>query len=246
VVYDALAPIYDRLMSHVEYDEWVRLIERVVDRYLSCDRPALFEIGAGTGVLGQRLLQLGYDYKGSDRSFSMCSCGKTRNIPFLCADGLCLPLKKRFDLVLFLYDGINYLQTLGHYAALMEEVHRNLNDGGLFLFDITTEANSLHHFRQYLDFEDWGDYTCIRRSYYRKESMEQHNEFTLFRRLPGSSPMFEKLLEHHCQKVFPAAGIARTVPASLFTVEGIWDGFSFNRFRPHSERVHFLLRKRGP
>ncbi|MBN1127898.1 MAG: class I SAM-dependent methyltransferase [Chitinispirillaceae bacterium] len=230
-------------MSHVEYDEWAGLIGRVIDRFLACDRPSIFEIGAGTGVLGQRLSRRGYDYTGSDRCYSMCRCGTTRNIPFVCADGLRLPLKKRFDLILFLYDGINYLPTLDHYASLMEEVSLNLRDGGLFLFDITTEANSLSHFRQYLDFEDWGDYACIRRSYYRKGPMEQHNEFTIFKRLPGSSPLFEKIEEHHCQMIFPAAGIARKVPASRFSVEGIWDGYSFNRFRPHSERVHFLLRK---
>ncbi len=35
-----------------------------------------------------------------------------KNIPYFCADARLLPVKKQFDVVLFLYDGINYLQTV--------------------------------------------------------------------------------------------------------------------------------------
>jgi SAM-dependent methyltransferase len=246
VVYDALAPLYDRIMSHVEYDEWVRLIERVIDRFLETASPAILEIGGGTGILGQKLVDQGYSYTGSDRSFSMCSFASQRKVPFLCADGLHLPVKKQFDLTIFLYDGINYLQTLDDYAALMREVARNLVPGGFFLFDITTEANSLRHFRSYLEFEEWCDCAYVRRSYYRKEPMEQHNDFTIFRQVAGSPALYQKIHENHTQIVFGASSIEKMIPSSLFSIEGIWDGFSFKKFHSHSERIHFLLKKRGP
>ena len=232
-------------MSHVEYDEWVRLIERIVDRFLRIPSPAILEIGGGTGILGQKLIDQGYSYIGSDRSLSMCSRASQRKIPFLCADGLHLPLKKQFDLALFLYDGINYLRTLDDYAALMQEVALNLALDGFFLFDITTEANSLRHFRSYLEFEDWGDYAYVRRSYYRKEPMEQHNDFTIFHQVATAPMLFQKIHENHTQIVFGASSIAKKIPSSLFSIEGIWDGFSFRNYHSHSERIHFLLKKRG-
>ncbi|MGA2506731.1 MAG: class I SAM-dependent methyltransferase, partial [Chitinispirillaceae bacterium] len=149
MVYDALAPIYDRIMSHVDYDEWVRLIERVSGKFLEVQRPSIFELGGGSGVLAELLMRRGFRYFGSDRSFSMCRLAHLRHAPFTCADALAIPLKKPFDLVVFLYDGINYLQTLEDYALLFSEAARCLLPGGLFLFDITTEANSLNHFRSY-------------------------------------------------------------------------------------------------
>ena len=246
MVYDALAPLYDRIMSHVEYDEWVRLIERVIDRFLRTPAPSIFEIGGGTGILGQKLTDAGYSYTGSDRSNAMCSIARQRCVPFICADGQNIPVKKRFDLALFLYDGINYLLTLDDYTALMYEVGRSLADGGFFLFDITTEANSLRHFRSSLEFEDWGDYAYVRRSYYRKEQMEQHNDFTIFRQVTASPALFQKIHENHTQIVFGASSIEKMIPSSLFSIEGIWDGFSFKKFHSHSERIHFLLKKRGP
>lgn len=245
VVYDALAPIYDRIMSHVEYEEWVRLIERVADKFLQILHPSIFELGGGSGVLAALLIRNGYRYFGSDRSFSMCRVARRRLAPFACADALAIPLKKPFDLIVFLYDGINYLQTLEDYALLFSEAARCLLPGGLFLFDITTEANSLNHFRSYLEFEDWGDYAYIRRSYYNKEHREQRNDFTIYHQMAKDSPVYEKKTERHCQKVFGAELIAQTVPSALFAIEGIWDGFSFRSYHSHSERIHFLLKRRA-
>lgn len=246
MVYDAIAPIYDRIMNHVEYEEWVGLIERVIDKFLDTAAPEILEIGGGTGVLGRMLCDRGYSYTGSDRSFAMCCRAAGRNVPVIAADALRLPLKKRFDLVLFLYDGINYLRSLEDYAALFSGLHGILAPGGLFLFDITTEANSLRHFRSYLEFEDWGDYAYVRRSYYRKDLMEQHNDFTIFRQVADDPVRYHKIIEHHTQIVFGAGTIAKKAPPSRFSIEGIWDGYSFKNYRPHSERVHFLLKKRGP
>jgi SAM-dependent methyltransferase len=245
VVYDALAPIYDRLMSHVEYEEWLLLIERISDRFLEGKKPSVFEFGGGTGILGSMLRKRGWDYFGSDRSFNMCKVAASRAIPFICSDARAIPLKKSFDLFLFLYDGINYLQTPEEYSLLFAEAYKSLLPGGLFLFDITTETNSLNHFKSYLEFEDWGDFSYVRRSYYNKLLQEQHNDFTIYRKINGSSPFYERLIERHCQKVFGAGTISRTIKSSMYTIEGMWDGFSFRNHRPHSERIHFLLKKRS-
>jgi predicted TPR repeat methyltransferase len=243
VVYDALAPIYDRMMSHVDYGEWAGLIVKIAKKYMREKRPSVFELGGGTGVLASLLRQRGVDYLGSDRSFSMCSIAAHRRVPVVCSNALAIPSKKTFDLIVFLYDGINYLQSLDEYSRLFVEAAKNLVPGGLFLFDITTEANSLTHFRSYLEHEDWGDYAYVRRSYYNKERLEQHNDITIYRRITDDPAVYEKHFEGHCQKVFGASSIARSVPSSLFTIEGIWDGFSFRRYRPHSERIHFLLKR---
>jgi SAM-dependent methyltransferase len=246
VIYDALAPIYDRIMSHVEYDEWIGLIERVIGKFLPLPHLSILELGGGTGVLASLLMGRDFRYVGSDYSFSMCSVARQRHAPFVCADARAIPIKKNFNLVIFLYDGINYMSSLEEYALLFSETAKCLLPGGLFLFDITTEANSLNHFRSYLEFEDWGDYAYARRSYYNSERFEQRNDITVYRQIAVNSPIYEKKIERHCQKVFGPEAIARVVPSSLFTIEGIWDGFSFRPYRPHSERIHFLLKRLAP
>jgi SAM-dependent methyltransferase len=250
--YSALAPLYDRIMSHVEYDQWVLYIKRILEIYGECSVPRIFEIGGGTGLLGSKLSVQGFRYIGSDRSFHMCRQALKRGVPFFTADARHLPFKNTatFDIVLFLYDGINYLQTLEAYCAVFEQVHKRLHDRGLFLFDITTLSNSLSNFSDFLDAGEFDGHFYFRRSYFHAIDSMQYNDFTIFKEIKnhGSEErgraVFEKSFEHHAQKVLQAKQIKDAIPDRLFEVVGIWDNFSFKRYSSGSDRVHFLLKKK--
>ncbi|MCL2688723.1 MAG: class I SAM-dependent methyltransferase [Chitinispirillia bacterium] len=244
--YDALAPIYDRLMSHVEYEEWAELITKIVLKFSKTPDPHIIEIGAGTGILGGRLKNLGYDYIASDISFSMCreARGKTEcAIPVCAADGRNLPFKKQFDLALFLYDGINYLQTLHHYSDLFNSVYNVLVPGGLFLFDITTRANSMKYFSDNMYYEDFDEFSYIRHSHFDEKDAVQHNDFTIYRKYDDNSNLYEKITEKHQQKVFTPAQIKTVIDNRQFKVTGVWNGYTFRKYSNKSERIHFLLQR---
>jgi|WetSurMetagenome_2_1015567.scaffolds.fasta_scaffold103507_3 SAM-dependent methyltransferase len=249
--YSALAPLYDKIMAHVEYDEWVAYIKKIFSSYASTDTPFVFEIGGGTGLLGGKLVREGFRYQGSDLSTTMCSQARARGLPFFAADVRFLPVKKTecFDAVIFLYDGINYLQSLDEYLQAFTGVHALLKPQGLFLFDVTTTANSLKNFSDFVDAGDFDEHFYFRRSYYRRHESMQYNDFTIFtKRTMESSPsnatwLYQKGAEHHAQKVLPISTIKEAVPRSLFDIIGMWDNFSFQRYSAQSERVHFLLKK---
>jgi SAM-dependent methyltransferase len=250
--YSALAPLYDRIMAHVEYDKWVTYIKQIIALHSEAASPRLFEIGGGTGLLGAKLLREGLDYVGSDLSYSMCCLAHMKGAPFFVADARFLPIKKKnfFDLVIFLYDGINYLQSITDYVKAFMEVNSLLTPNGLFLFDITTTANSMKNFNEFVDAGDFGDHFFFRRSYYNIKECMQYNDFTIFSKLrngfaPADVPNFyQKFLEHHAQKVFPVSAIKNAIPRDIFSIIGIWDNFSLKRCSTRSERVHFLIRKR--
>ena len=270
MMYGALASLYDRLMAHVGYHRWQDVVEQVICRFGHSTKPSILEIGAGTGLLAQRLRGSGCRYVASDLSADMCSLARTRVSQVVCADGRSLPFRSSayFDLVLFLYDGINYLIEKESWDRLFVEVHSRLAHGGLFLFDVTTEFNSINNFSEYVDADDFGDCFYFRHSYYHALQSFQFNDFTIFRRCDetesqratpnlnrGSADdapaadcdeteLYVKSLEHHKQKVYPVGVIRGFVPDSLFKVLGVWDNFSFKKYTPRSERVHFLLRKK--
>lgn len=241
--YKALAPIYDRIMSHVEYDEWILLIDKIAKKHINKDIVSIFEIGGGTGVLGEYLKAHGYNYKGSDLSFYMSREAEKKDIPFFCADARALPLKRQFDIVLFLYDGINYLQTIQEYKKVFSEVAGSLNKGGIFLFDITTEYNSMEHFYDFIDFEEFSDCSVIRHSYYDELTSMQHNDFTLFN-YDLKTKKYDKLTDKHVQKVFPAQRIEEAIPLNLLEIVGIWDEFKMKKYSSRSERIHFCLKRK--
>jgi SAM-dependent methyltransferase len=242
--YGALAPLYDRLMSHVGYDEWRDLIGRVFAKYSEVERPRILEIGAGTGTLGTLLQKQGHAYVGSDAAFAMCREAIKKNVPFFCADSRSLPVKPSFDFIIFLYDAINYLLLTSDWEQLFHEIERVLTPGGLFLFDITTETNSLARFFDYTDFEDFGAIACIRHSYYDRLNKLQHNDFTIFSESAQQPGLYTKQCEHHVQKIMPIEKIKALIPTNYFTIEGVWDGYGFKPATQASERIHFLLRKK--
>ncbi|MDR2592300.1 MAG: class I SAM-dependent methyltransferase [Chitinispirillales bacterium] len=242
--YEALAPIYDRLMGHVEYDEWIELITKVINRYGSRNDPKILEIGAGTGIVGSLLKGMGYRYTASDLSPAMCNVARRlRNVPICAADARHLPFKQCFDAALFLYDGINYMMTLDEYRKLFASVYDVLLPGGLFLFDITTQENSLRHFVYYVDFADYGDISYVRHSYYDEIRAIQHNDFTIYRLSDDHPPYYEKFIERHVQKILSVPEIEKAIPKKRFEVLGIWDGFLFKKYSGKSIRIHFLLRR---
>jgi SAM-dependent methyltransferase len=249
--YSALAPFYDKMMAHVEYDQWVTYIKKILASYAPTTPPVLFEIGGGTGLLGGKLIQEGFTYAGSDLSITMCVQARKRGVPFFAADARSLPLKKAecFDLIIFLFDGINYLQSLDEYAQTFTEVRSYLKPQGLFLFDVTTRANSLKNFNEFVDAADFGEQFFFRRSYFHGNDSMQYNDFTIFTKNTNGNNaseatcVFQKFSEHHAQKVFPISSLKEAIPRGLFHIVGIWDNFSFKHATSRSERVHFLLKK---
>ncbi len=246
VTYTILAPIYDTIMSHVDYEAWLSLINRIRKSYLTDPAPSILELGGGTGTLAHMLTQHGYSYHGSDVSFAMCREAHKKKVPFFCADAKKLPLKRSFDLILFLYDGINYLFTLDEYKTLFTGIYPCLTPGGCFLFDITTDANSRCNFIDYIDAENIADISYVRHSYYDTKKKIQHNDFTVFTQCPDNPQYYRKHQEYHAQKIFSVKEILSVVHDTDFRVCGVWDNFSFHPCSEHSDRIHFLLQKPGP
>lgn len=244
MTYDVLSTYYDSIMSHVNYNEWSNLIDKIIKRYYPKEsRPEILELGGGTGTLG-KILKKKYNYLGSDICFSMAKIALDKKLPFLCFDAKNIPLKKKFDIIIFLYDGINYFQSLNDYRNVFSTISSSLKNNGLFLFDITTEANSFRYFYDFLDYQQIENTSVIRQSYYDPKKTVQHNDFTFFYPDENTHSLYRKVNENHLQKVFKADQIEKVIPGELFETLGIWDGYTMNKFNKYSERIHFLLKKK--
>jgi SAM-dependent methyltransferase len=231
-------------MSHVKYDEWLKLIVKIVKKYSKGKNVEILELGAGTGILGKKLIEHGYHYRGLDLSFSMAEEARLKRVPVFCADACSIPVNKKYDLIIFLYDGINYLPSLKDYNKVFVSVANCLSDGGLFLFDITTETNSFRYFYDIHDIQEINGSTIIRHSYFNPKTFHQYNDFTIFIPVKNDSSMYLKREEHHKQKIFNPEKIRNVIPTELFSCLGIWDGYSMKKCSRYSERVHFLLEKK--
>ena len=59
---------------------------------------------------------------------------------FVKADAAAVRLKKKYDMVLLLFDSANHMYSLSHLNKVFKNARRHLKRGGHFIFDINTPA----------------------------------------------------------------------------------------------------------
>ncbi len=139
-----IAPYYDELMHNVPYDFWVRYVHELIERYRLKVR-SILDLACGTGNVAMRLARMGYEVWGVDISAPMVAEARRKaqeaglDIHYEVQDASQLQLSKRFDLVLSLFDSLNYILSPEKLQEAFQRVYNHLQSGGAFLFDVNTE-----------------------------------------------------------------------------------------------------------
>ena len=138
--FDCIADHYDFLMRAVPYRRWVDYVEAILERRLH--RPGrVLDLCCGTGKVGAEMLRRGYDVFGADLSEPMVRRCATQlpPLPATVQDAAQLGLRPAsFDLVVSLYDSLNYILQPPRLASCFDGVFSSLAPGGLFIFDLNT------------------------------------------------------------------------------------------------------------
>jgi len=138
--FDKVAPYYDHLMRGVPYRDWVDYLQALLKR-LGAEPRAVLDLCCGTGRVGSDMRQRGYNAVGVDLSEPMVRGCREQHPPLPAAvmDASFLALKPGlFDLVVSLYDSLNYILEPSLLAKCFADVFETLRPDGLFIFDVNT------------------------------------------------------------------------------------------------------------
>ena len=238
--YSRLAAIYDYVMRHVDYVHWSDYVELLFERHNAVPSRVL-DLACGTGSLAMEMRRRAYGVTGADGCEQMLLKARDKaerqgyDITFHHKNLLDLSGLDRHEVVLCLYDSINYLMSLQEVEQGINEIYRVVAPGGIFLFDICTETNSLRYFKDMTDRGKGDGFSYERRSYY--DNGIQYNEFKI-----EFSDIGEVVQEVHQQRIYPLAEITEILENSAFDVEASYDGFGTTPPTEQSDRVHFVLR----
>jgi len=240
--FDGVAQYYDHLMKHVPYGGWVDYVESLLQRWAAFPKQVL-DLACGTGKVGAELLRRGYEAVGADLSEPMVRlCGQQDPpLPAIVSDARQMSCADQsFDLVVCLYDSLNYILELEGFAAAMAEGYRMLRPGGLFIFDLNTaRALATGMFTQrdltgpdplHYDWQaHWDPKTRICRvdMWFGYREGEQVREFT----------------ETHFQRSYSHKEVLGALKAAGFTRPKAYDAYRFSPLTPWSDRVFYVVRK---
>ena len=244
--YSLLAAGYDAVMEHVDYAAWAAYVQRVVARH----RPgaaSVIELGCGTGALAEGLQPLGpgdgYAYRAFDGSPAMVAAAREHTVASPVAFGV-LDFREAVpgppaDVVLLLYDGLNYLLDPADVAVLLGRIAGALAPGGIAIVDQSTPANSLNHADAFDDAGETAAFAYARTSRFDAATALHTTTFVL---TPPGGPA---QTETHVQRAYTLGEVRALVEASGLAEIAAYAGFTLRRAGPETERVHWVLEKRG-
>ncbi|SFJ50156.1 class I SAM-dependent DNA methyltransferase [Thermoflavimicrobium dichotomicum] len=143
----------------------------------------ILDLCCGTGQLAKALSDLGYQVVGIDLSKEMIKYAKQNapNTTFLVEDARSFRSPaSTFQGVISVFDSLNHILSTDEVFQVFKNVFDSLDNQGIFLFDINTEAIYLQHTGSFGIVEP--DYACIKSVTYDSQTKFAHYQLTLFQK----------------------------------------------------------------
>lgn len=258
--YEAIAHVYDKLNTEIDYAAWADFVEACFDRFLP-QRPSLvLDLACGTGSMTLQLAARGYDMIGVDGSTDMLSEAFTRalaqkaNVLWLEQDMRAFELYGTVGAVTCCLDSLNYLLSREDLAACFAGVHNYLDPNGLFLFDMNTPykfrtvyANNAYILEDELTYADGDEVEhvpvfCGWQNTYCEESRICDFDLSVFEKLPSGT--YRRSDEHQQERCYDLNEIREALENTGFELLGVWSGYAFSPIDEHTERWYFAARAR--
>jgi len=219
--YSLFAKYYDQYMAHVEYDSWVDFIlGRYTRRYKKSPERVL-ELACGTGNIANRLVRRGCNVDATDISEAMLELARSKPFPanYRKVDMLEPIIGDRYDLILLLFDSLNYLTKDEDVNILLNNVSNSLSNKGLFIFDISTIRNCQENFDGFINIEDKERGFVIHESEFDNAKLMQTNHITFF--VPEENH-YQRYDEYHHQKIYRVETLVKLIKSSSLKLKGIY------------------------
>jgi len=242
--YNTLANYYDKYMEHVNYDSWVDFILEIYKKEYKKLPSKILELACGTANIATRIQERGLNVIASDISERMLTfASKKKFCPNLVTKSMLDELPQNtYDLILVLFDSLNYLLQAKHIQKLLQNVYNGLEKNGMFIFDVSTIKNSKENFDNFLDFYQDSNSFILQESFLKGDL--QTNKFCIFTK---NGYLFEKSTEKHIQRIYKIKFLIDLIKKTKFKLVGIFSKnvkvTNLEDLDYKSERVHFVLKK---
>lgn len=239
--YQDFAYIYDRLMHEdIDYDKWCDYIENLFTLH-GVSPDTLCELACGTGNMTCRMEKRGYKITASDISSDMLTIAseKLDSTELVCSDMSKLVLPRKYDAFLCMIDGLNYVITPKAVMNTFINVKKHLNDGGVFVFDISS---------QYKLKNILGNETFIHSDYdvfysWQNRFIEKYNlSDMLLNFFVRNGNKYDRFEERHIQRGWNERELTKMLKKAGFSEISVYNELTFDRPSSKSARLVFVCK----
>lgn len=241
------AEVYDSAGFSGFSERMIPYIDKVLKR-LDYRPKTLLDLACGTGTAAIILAKRGLKVYGVDISLHMLRVAERKaedakvHIKFTRSDMINFILPEKVDLVISLFDSINYLVKSDKLLAMFERVRLHLKKGGLFLFDFNTLYTIKYVWDNSVHISPLSENLLIIESNtYNERSKTTTKMLTLFAK--QKKEIFKRICEKHVERGYTLEEIKALLIRAGFGLLNCYDCFTFNEPKPETRRIFCVGKK---
>ena len=248
MIYDLIAPIYDRINGEIDYTAWADFIEEIFKREYKGKPELVLDLGCGTGRMTLELAKRAYDMTGVDYSVEMLDiaraeaerAGLSERMLWLCQDLCSFELYGTVDAAVCCLDTVNHLTDTNKLNSFLSLVHNYLSPDGLFIFDINGKAKfeDIYGTNSYVFEEE--DSLCIWQNYYNPKSKICDFLITLFTEREDGA--YDRQDEMQSERMYSIRALRSALKSNGFEFIGAYSDFEFSEATDKNERIYIAAR----
>ncbi len=236
-------------MDDVDYEVWADFIDEIIQRHHPNPNEVL-ELACGTGSLSFELEKLGcYRLSATDKSPAMVekagekACKKKSLINFRQMNFLDIDPKHKFDIIVSVFDSVNYLLHEEEVQQMFKQVQKLMNHNSLFIFDFTTPQNSRESipFLNNKDGKTSNGYQFHRKSRYDADRQIHYNTFEIEKLADDRHTVLERFTEEHKQRTYSLGQMQEIISESDFQIRAQYREFDLDEADEKSLRITMVL-----
>lgn len=238
--YSQFASIYDDFMDHVNFDTWANFI---IDSWLEETYPKnILDLGCGVGKLLSFLSKSIPKQTGIDGSNEMLKVARKihPNAFYIHGDIKQFSLKEKFSLVTCTHDTLNYILNEDCLRKHFESVNKNMNIGGYYFFDLSSEYNLLNNFHKKNIYHNTNTLQLFWKNYYnqKRKIITSTLVFSVY-----DDSRLKRYKETHYQKYHEHSKIKKILRNTGFALESVGSDYKSWKVEKDSCLINYMVRK---
>ena len=243
IQFQKFAEVYDSLMDLQHfYDSYYRFIIEILQK-LNFNPKNILDLACGTGKLAEIFLKNCYKIEGVDLSEAMLKIARKRGLKTYRRNMVDFRLGKKYDLIVCIFDSLNYLQSQSQLQKCFASVYSNLNSGSLFVFDVNSDykinsyipkVNKTAHYKI-------GNTELIWENSHKPDAWIA--KITMIEKTKDGGN--RKYHETHVEKAYSLKTIRELLEKSGLNVVGVYGDFEFNKVKKDSLKWFFVCRRKA-
>lgn len=243
--YEALASSYDALTLDIPYEEMLAYMEALLQNH-GVRPQSVLDLACGTGSMSVLLARRGYQVLALDMSEDMLAmawekASELEQPPyFICQKMQNLRLPYGVDWVVCCLDSLNYVTDPNHCKEAIRRVYQNLNDGGVFIFDINSEEK-LRGLDGQVFLDENEDTYCVWRAEFDEAENICYYGMDIFQK--QGRDLWNRSFEEHREYAYSVEQLKGYLQEAGFDLVEVYGDRSFEAPKAGEQRIYFYAQK---